>query len=421
LFASFQIKISYASLPLQKAVVKPACYNFWQMNQLHIWPEGTTEQEGLATTGFALEDSQGSRSNYWYRVPVEHRGAFTESCDPFVLASLFAAMHAPAELQVHGSVSPSLVRNLEEYQAIWQAWLPDRYQPVEIRAESEQEAGRAAGSAAVMTFSGGLDSSFTAWRHRTGHAGRQTEALQAGVILHGFDIPINSKKAFDVAFDRSRIMLDSLGMETIPLTTNLRGMGGVLHDNFAAVLASCLSLLQKRFSVGLIANSDPDYVLVNTWAWPYGSNPLSDWFLSSNAFTIQHDGGGYSRFDKALALSGWPEAMSNLRVCLGHNPMVRVHNCCKCEKCIRNILIFRVLGLGLPACFKHDVSNRQILRMNYSQPARFASYSLMVEEAHQRGIRDSWVNALRLSLLMNRLLLPVRQSGIFSRGHNRPK
>ena len=232
------------------------------MNQLHIWPEEPAEQEGLVTTGFALEDAQGKRERFWYRLPTAQRGALTESCDPYVLAVLFTAMQTPADLRVHGSVSPSLLKNLEEYQAIWHSWLPDRYQPVEVLAESEQEAGRAAGSAAVMTFSGGVDSSFTAWRHRTGHAGRQTEDLQAGVILHGFDIPLKSEKAFDVALNRSRIMLDSLGMETIPMATNLRGVGSNFDNSHATILASCLALLQKRFSVGLIADSTPYHVLV---------------------------------------------------------------------------------------------------------------------------------------------------------------
>ena len=383
------------------------------MEQLQIWPEGMTEQDGLVTTVFVLEDAQGTRKHGWYRLPVELRHALTDSCDPFVLAALFTAMQTPAVLRVHGTVSPSLLKNLEEYQAIWHAWRPARYQPVEILADSEQEAERAAGSPAIMAFSGGLDSSFTAWRHRTGHAGRQTEDLQAGLILHGFDIPINREDAFKIAFERARLMLDSLGIETIPMTNNLRGLGGIFDDCHAAILASCLSLLQKRFSVGLVADSAPYQVLVNPWAWPFGSNSLSDRYLSSNSFTISVDGAGYYRFDKAQALAEWPEAMSNIRVCLGHNPLARVRNCCKCEKCIRNILIFRVLGLGLPACFEQDVSDRQILHLSYKTPARFANYSRILEEAHRRGIRASWVRALSLSILKNRLQLPFRRSKFF--------
>lgn len=390
--------------------VKSACYNFSAMNQLQLWPEGFVEQDGLVTTGFVLEDALGTRTRYWYQLPAEYCGAISENCDSFVLATLFTAMHAPADLQVHGAVSPSLLRNLEEYQAVWHAWLADRYQPVEIRAESEQEAGRTAGRAAIMTFSGGLDSSFTAWRHRTGQAGRQTEDLQAGLVLRGFDIPVKSEKAFEQAYERSRIMLDSLGMETIPMTNNLRSLRDDPQDNFGAVLASCLTLLRKRFPIGLIANSDPNSNLVYPWSLPYGSNALSDVFLSCDALTIQHDGAGYSRFDKTLALANWPEAMRYLRVCLGRKPEDRVRNCCKCEKCIRNILTFRVLGLGLPACFEQDVSDRQLLRMSYTHPARFYYYREIIELAHQRNIRASWVNALRASITLNTLKLPFRGS-----------
>ena len=170
-------------------------------------------------------------------------------------------------------------------------------------------------------------------------------------------------------------------MDSIPMVTNLRGLGGDFSDCHGAILASCLSLLKKRFSVGLVADLSPYQNFHLPWALPYGSNCLSDKFLSSDGFAIRVDGAGAYRFDKAQALAEWPEAMSNLRVCLGHNPLVRARNCCKCEKCIRNILIFRVLGLGLPACFERDVSDRQILRMSYTAPPRFANYTRILEEA----------------------------------------
>ena len=171
-----------------------------------------------------------------------------------------------------------------------------------------------------MAFSGGLDSSFTAWRHYTRQAGRQTEDVQAGVVLHGFDIPINREDAFEVVFERSRLMLDSLGLESIPMVTNLRGLGGDFSDCHGAILASCLSLLKKRFSVGLVADSSPYQNFHLPWALPYGSNCLSDKFLSSDGFAIRVDGAGSYRFDKAQALAEWPEAMSNLRVCWGTTP-----------------------------------------------------------------------------------------------------
>jgi len=387
------------------------------MNTLHIWPESIIEKDDQATAAFVLEDARGNRKRLWYRLPFEHRLAITENCDPYVLATVFYAMHLPANVSVHGTVSPSLLSNLEEFQATWHSWAPQDYQVVGMQADIEQESEPAVGEATVMPFSGGVDSAFTAWRQRTGRAGRQKEDLQAGLVLHGFDIPLKSQQAFEHALERCRRMLDSLGMQTIPLTTNLRSLGGNFTNTHAPILASCLALLQKRFSVGLVAPSNPHFLLVYPWALPYGSNPLSDAFLSSQAFKIVNDSACLDRIDKIQALAEWPEAMQSLRVCLGQNPDRRVYNCCKCEKCIRNLLSFRLLGMELPSCFPRDVNNWDILRMSYTHPARFRYFEKLVELARQQRVRASWVSALRISLVINRLSAPLRSSGIFRRSH----
>jgi len=389
------------------------------MNQFHLWPEQPVIQDDRLTASFVLEDVQGKRRRLWYQIPAEHKPALTDQCDPFVIAALFTAMQHKTDLYVHGVVSPSLLRNLAEFQATWHTWLPQMYQSVEIRAEVEREAIPTGGEAAIMAFSGGLDSAFTAWRHRTGQAGRQRENIQAGLIIHGFDIPVKSQAAFEHALERARRMLDSLGMETIPLVTNLRSLGGEFANTHGAILASCLTLLQKRFSTGLIAASEPNQHIVYRWAAFYGSCALSDPFLASQAFTIVHDGANYTRFDKTLALADWPEALRYLRVCTGQNPERRAHNCCRCEKCIGNILAFRVLGMGLPPCFEKDVSNQQIIRMHFAQPdniyyfdsirAQSYYYREIIKLARQRHCRAAWVDALRLAICLNQLAAPIHK------------
>jgi len=389
------------------------------MNLLHIWPERPEIQGSLVTVRFELEDDNGKRKRLWYRLPAAQREAISDQCDSFVLAALFYAMHTPADLYVHGAVSPSLLRNLEEYQAIWRSWLPQEYQRIEIRAEVEQEPAPACGDAAIMAFSGGLDSAFTARRHRSGQAGRQQENIQAGMILHGFDIPLKSQAAFDHAHDRARKMLDSLGMETIPLATNLRSLGGEFANTHATVLASCLSLLQKRFQAGLIANSEPNQNLIYPWALVFGSTSLTDPYLSSQTFSILHDGANFNRFDKTMLVADWPEALRYLRVCIGRDPDRRVRNCCRCEKCISNILTFRALGLGLPPCFEQDVRNRQILLMKFSYPrdfyyqdevaAKSYYYGEILKLARRRELRQTWITALRLAIAANRLLATARR------------
>lgn len=379
---------------------------------LNIWPDDINEEEGWITTGFVIETAGKPSERIWYKLPLEHRSALTQSCDPYVIAVIFKAMKAKADIHVHGMVSPSLLDNLEEFQLIWHKWLPEMYTPVSIRADDERELPASPGSASVMAFSGGLDSCFSAYQHRKGLAGRGILDLKAGLMLLGFDIPLRSQAAYHRALGRSTALLSSLGMETIPMVINFKILDDDLDFTFATQLASCLSLLQGRFANGVIANSDPNNNLVQSWALPYGSNSISDPFLSSLAFPIIHDGASFTRFQKSRILASWPEAMQNMRVCLGRNPDQRDRNCCRCEKCLRNILTFRALGLGLPACFEHDPTNLEIARMNFPSTIRIFYYKHILYETKQTGLHGSWINALRLTIALNQIKSAVRQLAV---------
>ena len=113
------------------------------MKKFHLWPEEPRVQEDQINASFYLETEAGERQQFWFRMPLEHRGALTTHCDPYVLAALFRAMRAPADLIVHGQASPSLLRNLEEYQAVWVKWRPKVYSKIEILADEELEAPKA--------------------------------------------------------------------------------------------------------------------------------------------------------------------------------------------------------------------------------------------------------------------------------------
>jgi hypothetical protein len=313
---------------------------------LHLWPEEITQSGDDITTGFTLEGPDEGRKSFWYRLPAAYRDSLAPSCDPYVLAALFPAMTAPADLVVHGSVSPSLLYNLMEYQSAWVMWERDRYASIDIRADSEAEQPMVATSAAVAGFSGGLDSSFTVYRHRQLDLGRTRQNLTSAIHVHGIDIPLSEKEAYQRANARVRRMLDSLGVAMIPMAMNLKEeTKHIWYQCHGAMTASCLMLLSGGFSAGLLAASYPYSNIMPGW----GSNPVTDWRLGSNAFPIIHDGAGYTRFDKIQVISQWPGALENLRVCMAH--MQGDTNCCRCRKCMRTILLFRFAGCGLPPCF----------------------------------------------------------------------
>jgi len=372
------------------------------MAAIHLWPEEWVDRDDQVLVGATLESPDGGRWRLWYRLPAGHRPSLTRSSDPFVLGALFAAMREPADLVVHGAASPSLLANLEEFQCAWSAWAPGELRRIGITADREEEPPRSASAAAVMGFSGGADSAFTAWRHRRGQAGRQRRELRAGVLVHGFDIPLGQADIFAGAAGRARRMLASIGMELIPVATNYREQGGYWPHAFGAGLASCLMLLQGRFREGLIASGHS----YQNFSAPDGSNPLSDWMMSSDSFRIIHDGAAFYKADKLRAISQWPEAMKHLRVCYEGERLDR--NCCRCQKCVWTILTFRMLGLGLPECFERDISNSEILRMRYPEAGLVQSMRRLISRLKAESFSASWVRALQASVLINRLGLAAK-------------
>ena len=358
------------------------------MRQIHLWQEEATQSDGFTTVSVTLEQPNRTPSRLWYCLPSEYSPLITKSCDPFVVATIFLAMGQSTDLVVHGEVSPSLLQNLAEFQAAWACWCPQRYQPVEITAEVEREQFKVESEKAIAAFSGGVDGCFTLWRHRMGRCGRWQRNVQAGLMVHGFDIPLAQEENFKLTLQKSGAMLASLDVELIALATNFRELQQDWEDAFGAAIASCLMLFQGGYSAGLIGSSDP-YQALNL---PYGSNPITDPLLSSQSFQIICDGASCTRLQKVQEIANWQAAMTNLRVCWEGNQYDK--NCGRCEKCIRTILNFRVLGLGLPPCFEQDVTDEQILGMKKLKKAQLIELYPILEAAKVRGITDSWVKSL---------------------------
>ncbi len=371
------------------------------MSVFHVWPEDPSRDGDRKIVAAVIEVAGHERRRLWYSMPEEWAAALPENSDPFAVGAVFLAMQTGGEVHVHGRVSPSLVRNLNEYQSAWVAWLP-ALTKVTIRADREGEmAPSGPREDAVLAFSGGVDSCFTAFRHARADASAHPFRPTAGVMVHGFDIPLAEPETFAAAAKRSRIMLSSLGLELIPMATNYRLLVDDWTHSFGVAIASCLMLLSGRFKTGLIGQglTYGEFRLLHE-----GSNPLTDPMLSSDSFRIVPDGAAFERADKILAMKDWPEFRRHLRVCWAGPQKDR--NCCTCEKCIRNILTFRALGLGLPPCFDRDVEDRQIRRLNPGHKVlaliRYDGLGKLAK-AHDAG--GPWVAALE------KCLAPVRSDG----------
>lgn len=366
------------------------------MRKAHLWPEEAVEANGSTTVSVTIESHDGGRTRLWYRVPCEYAALIPPSCDSFVVATVMLAMSQASDFAVHGEVSPSLLRNLQEFQAAWACWYPQKYRKIEIMAEVEREQPNAmAEEKAIAAFSGGVDSCFTMFRHKSGRYGRLTRNLQAGLMVHGFDIPLAQQEVFERAAKKSKAMLNSLGVELIPVATNYREFGLNWEDVFGSAVASTLMLLRGSYTVGLVPSS---YTYKSLFL-PWGSNPLTDPLLSSNAFQVIHDGTAFKRIDKIREITNFPAALQSLRVCWEGKE--RDRNCGRCEKCIRTILGFRVMGIGLPPCFEQDVTDRQILDIKTSKKSQVTYFEEILQAAIAAGISDSWVTTIEQCIKRN--------------------
>ena len=342
----------------------------------------------------------------WYRVELAHRDLLADNADPFVLGTTHLAMKMGEDVLVHGQASPSLLENLEVLQQAWSTWRPNVYRRVEIRATTEAEPEAPAHDGAISGFSGGVDSCFTAFRHARGATTRFPQPLRASVMVHGFDIPRDDEEGYRRATAKAERQLDTLGLELYRASTNWRELPVSWVDSFGAVVASVLSLYQGGFRAGLLSSGVPFGAYRSIVE---GSNPITDPLLSSAAFRIVADGPGFQRIDKIAALAQWPEGLPNVRVCWRNS--VRDENCCVCEKCIRNILSFRALGLGRPACFSRDVSDQQIMGLvPIKQIMIDVGYASIERIATERGFGDtSWVRTLRKAIRQSTLHHSLRK------------
>ena len=368
-----------------------------------------------------LVEPDGSFERFWWEVPEAWRDAVTPWADPWVVGFLFPIMQRPRPVHVEGRVSPSLLANVELFMRIWGIWIPGAYHAVSITADEEKELPPAQHPGqAVAAFSCGLDSCFTVYRHLHGLVGRRTQQLRAGVLMHGFDVWLdqeNSRDMYRNMLADATTMLRSVGLPCISMVTNFHDLKMNWGHAWATHLVSGLSLLSGRFDRALIANDLP-YAWLG-FRWP--SHPVTDVLLGSNGFAVINDGGEHTRWEKAKVIADWPEAMRHLRVCYGVDSMGRHDNCCRCEKCTRTILAFRLAGCPKPAAFKEDVSDKQVRRMRWSISLRTARWREFASGAKAAGYgRTSWARAIRSAIrrnqwrmLRNRLqrpLLPLRNT-----------
>jgi hypothetical protein len=377
------------------------------LKRTHIWPEEPLAADGHLTISAVIESPGHAHFKLWYRFPSKFKNYLSKTSDFFTAASIFHIMKNKRDTIVHGQVSPSLLQNLEEFQLAWSRWLPQNYSRVDISADTEKDLmPDTKPNKALACFSGGLDSCFTVFRHSRGTCGRWKRNLNAALMVHGFDIPLDDEKAFANAANSAEKMLESISVPLIRMSTNFKDLGDHWTYAHSAGLASTLMALQNHHDCGLIGSTQAyESLAIPGWS----SNPITDHLLSSESFKIVHDGAGFSRDEKIREISAWPEAIRNLRVCWEGE--LKDRNCGRCEKCIRTIIDFKNAGLDIHECFERDITENEILNLKISA-INVAMYERMLSTAKKYHNSEPWVKALEKCVKHNKRMIK-RNNGMY--------
>jgi hypothetical protein len=320
-----------------------------------------------------------------------------DDCDCYLIAFLMVAMREGRDLTVQGSVSKVLLGNLFEYQAIWNKWLPSKYSLVEMRASSVRT-GETPALGAVCAFSGGVDATFSVWRHSQKQCGHRSQDIQRCSMIHGFDIALEDQFAFDHAYKTAARTLADIDLKLVPIRTNFREITLTEWGHvFGCAVVATLGNLKNAGGTGIVG-SGPSYD-VSQLSW--GSTPVADHLLSSGGFHVLHDGASHNRSEKALAISEWNLGTASLRVCWQNAQGGR--NCGKCEKCLRTQLNFLAVGAPIPASFPDPELNfKHLDDVAISKGVLPIEWQQLHDMAKRYHVRGAWVPRLRKVLRRNR-------------------
>ncbi|MCL1593019.1 MAG: hypothetical protein M3132_01540 [Actinomycetia bacterium] len=217
------------------------------------------------------------------------------------VALLPYAQREGSELRIEGSVSSSLLANLEDYRDYWNNVAPDRFDRISIVPEViDDNVDPVDETTAVLAISGGVHSTYAlATSHRT-IGDERSRSIVSAVFIRDFDIATNG--ATEVA--RCSAICEAYDTPLSVVSTNWHEEFAH-HDfslSFLAGIAATLRLFAPDAGQGIVAASTT-YGSVER---PSGSNPSSNAFLGDLRFPIRSAGFGIDRPTKLQAIESLP-------------------------------------------------------------------------------------------------------------------
>jgi hypothetical protein len=346
--------------------------------------------------------------SYWFDVPADLGPALSDSGNAWAVLMLPLACYFGEPLVINRPVDRVLHDNLLGLRSVWSAWYP-ALKPVPIEADTIVGADRREvpidpSKRTISSFSGGIDSLFTFYRHREQVLGDGTGIIDDLLAIGGFNSPMDD-------FDEMRAELEPFAMHVgrrlVPVITNIRyGEHGIetpysighWEERLAhgAFLASVVHMLGRRYKEFIIPASPP-YGRLQPW----GSHPMCDPLLSSSELRIVHDGASFNRIDRTEIVARNDDALAILLVCVRNER--RLGNCSCCQKCLRTMAMLDLVGAKSRAK-TFDWSRYTMAQLSHVWLPDWNEqlYFVDIAERAQRDGRFDLAEAARASLTFSR-------------------
>ncbi len=253
------------------------------------------------------------------------------SGEALLAVGFFPALAAGLPLTLGEPVSGTTLDHIPRLAEVFGCWLD---LPREMTVHARRTQGPERSSRRTLScFSAGVDSFYSSLH------GLEPDA--ALLFISGFDIAADNRVLLETALGGVREAAQSMGRELVLVETNARSVVENLGVRWSfshfSVLAAVGHLLGGSFDRFRVASSH-NYREI----FPWGSNPLTDPWWSSEGMEFVHHGSALTRVEKVEYVANHPVAMKHLRVCWSNRK--GTYNCGHCEKCIRTMVSLRAVG-----------------------------------------------------------------------------
>jgi hypothetical protein len=317
----------------------------------------------------------------WFRSETE----VTPSADAALAACLLPAMRGGGSLEIEEPVSPRLLRNQREYQAIQRVWSygwtygESPLEEVEVEARPRPPAPPAPTGRVGAFFSGGVDSFATILSNPD---------VTDLVFIRGVDILprlAHQEGLADRVEERLREAAAELGKPLHVVETNVRDLSDPLvrwECYFSSPLLAVAHFFAPLFDRVLITG-DADHETQPLM----GTALLIDHLWSSEKLEVEDFGGRLSRHQRVGLVAEHPVVRRTLRTCW-ENPE-GAYNCGRCRKCLQTMLSLELHGaLHGVETFPPDLDLDLTAGFELNQSISLVIWEDLLAAAHEAGRTD---------------------------------